>query len=134
MEKIIPWSSLPKWVYNQRVSDRKEDLPYWYRDTDGLNNFCVKFVPLPNDPYIDEINLEGGVVEIFAMSKHQLLAALRAYKKTFNRFYADDDYWEEYGKAEWEEFEHDKKHNGGPNDFYSWKRWKKAQKKGKVTE
>ena len=53
-------------------------------------------MPLPNDPHIDEINLEGGVVEIFAMSKHQLLAALRAYKKTFNRFYADDDYWEEY--------------------------------------
>ena len=86
---IIPWSSLPKWVYNQRLSDEEKDLPFWYRDTDGINNFEICIRPLEADPhdreereYYGEGDGEGNIV-IWGYSKKELLDKLRRYKETF---------------------------------------------------
>lgn len=88
----IPWKSLPKWVYDQRISDAWQDRPCWYRDTGGINNFEVRFMALPNDPLIVE---DGEIVEIMVMSRAALKKALSAYRKNFNRDYDDGDFFDE---------------------------------------
>ena len=86
---LIPWSSLPKWVYEQRLSDDEKDRPFWYTDTDGINNFEICFRPLEADPhdrddreYCGQGDGKGNIV-IFAYSKKELLQRLRQYRKTF---------------------------------------------------
>lgn len=78
---LIPWNSLPKWVYGQRLSDDIKDRPNWYTDTNRINNFEIRIRPLEGDPKIKEY--EDGVVEIYAYSKKGLLKVLRHYKETF---------------------------------------------------
>ena len=85
---LVPWSSLPKWVYNQRISDSEEDMASWHVDSDYIHNFVIRFNPLPNDPnvedYVDEYDKSNnGKVVIFAYSKKELLKKLSAYKREF---------------------------------------------------
>ena len=85
---LISWSSLPKWVYKQRISDSEEDMASWHVDTDYIHNFVIRFNPLPNDPniedYVDDFDKSNnGKVVIFAYSKKELLKKLSAYKKDF---------------------------------------------------
>jgi hypothetical protein len=85
---LIPWSSLPKWVYEQRISDSEHDMGWWYTDSDYINNYEIRFNPLPNDPYVDEYVDEydksnNGKVVLYANSKKELLEKLSNYKKDF---------------------------------------------------
>ena len=88
----IPWKSLPKWVYNQRLSDKLTDRPSWYTDTDGLNNFMFEFRALPGDPLVQD---EGEFVTIVANSRTVFLKALSAYRRDFNRDYDEEDFFKE---------------------------------------
>lgn len=87
---IIPWSSLPKWVYEQRVSDAVEDLPNWHMDTDHINNFEIRIRPLEGDPNVEDY--DEGLVYIYAYSKKDLLDKLRHYRKTFYVL-EEDELW-----------------------------------------
>ena len=88
----IPWKSLPKWVYNQRLSDKLTDRPCWYTDTDRLNHFEFTFRALPGDPLVPD---EGESVTIIADSRAVFLKALSAYRRDFNRDYDENDFFEE---------------------------------------
>ena len=93
----LRWASLPKWVYERRLSDNWTDLPYWYRDTDGINHFEVSFRAFDDDPLLEEDPSET-VVRIFACSRDMLRRALAVYKRDFNRDYDESDYYEEKSK------------------------------------
>ena len=85
---LVPWTSLPKWVYKQRISDSEKDMASWYVDSDYIHNFEIRFNPLPNDPnvedYVDDYDeSNNGKVVIFAYSKKELLKKLSDYKREF---------------------------------------------------
>ena len=87
---IIPWSSLPKWVYEQRVSDAVKDLPNWFMDSDYIHNFEIRIRPLEGDPNIEDY--DEGLVYIGAYSKKDFLEKLRHYRKTFHVL-EEDELW-----------------------------------------
>lgn len=88
----VPWASLPKWAWRQRLSDKSEHRPFWYTDTDRLNHFEFTFRALPGDPLVPE---EGELVTIFADSRAVFLKALSAYRRDFNRYYDERDCFNE---------------------------------------
>ena len=92
----VPWASLPKWAWRQRLSDKWEHRPSWYTDTDRLNHFSFVFRALPGDPRVPE---EGKSVIIFAYSRKVFLKALSAYRRNFNRDYDEYDYFREQEAA-----------------------------------
>ena len=92
---VMPWASLPKWAWRQRLSDKPEHRPCWYTDTDRINNFEFTFRALPGDPLVPE---EGELVTIVATSRAVFMKALSAYRRDFNRYYDEQDYFREKNK------------------------------------
>jgi len=89
---VMPWSSLPRWAWRQRLSDKPEHRPCWYTDTDRINHYEFTFRALPGDPLVPE---GGESVTIFADSRAVFLKALSAYRRDFNRDYDEQDYFNE---------------------------------------
>lgn len=97
---LIPWKSLPKWVYGQRISDSEMDMGWWFTDTDGINNYELKFNPISaNECYDCDTDFyfidDDGKIVVSAYSKKELLKNLSEYRKDSKKFKGEIQKWEQ---------------------------------------